>query len=72
MANGIGDFAADVAEFSRRDIFKTLSVAVEILVNLDSRLLHQTVRFLTAAEQKEVFAAGEPSVAVVVVEAESE
>ena len=61
-----------VAKFVGRDIGQVEAAGVELLVDLDDRFAHQAVRFLGAAGEEEVVAAGDAFVAVVGVEGQAQ
>jgi hypothetical protein len=63
---------ADFAEFTERDIFQPLSTTVQMFVNLDRRLSHDRMCFVTPADQDKVISAGQPSMTIVVVECQSQ
>jgi len=58
------DLAADVAQLADGDIFEPLSAAVEVLINLDGRLLHHGMRLLRTTKQDEIIAPGQPFMTV--------
>ncbi len=66
------DVAADLAEFARRDIFELAALLVEPLVDFYGRFLHYGMAFRGAAEEDEVFAAGESLLPILRIEGQSQ
>ncbi len=65
-------FLADVAELFDRGLLKPLALPVEMLVDLQGRLLHDGVGFLRTADEDEIVAARQTSMSVVVVEGDAQ
>ncbi len=61
-----------VADFRGRAVFETFALLLELLVHLDRGFLHDRMRLLRAADEHEVFAASDPLVTILVVEADAE
>jgi hypothetical protein len=55
-ADGFDHVVADAAQLADGDVFQSLTAFVELLVDLDGRLLHDGVGFLASAHEDKVFA----------------
>ena len=66
------DVMTDIAQLAHGDIFQPLSVAIEVLVELDRGLLHHSMRVLRPTKQDEVVATGQTLVAVLGVECQAQ
>ncbi len=65
------DIATNVVQLPDRDILQAAAVTPQSLVDFDRRFLQHRMRFLRAAMENEVVAAGEPRVPVLGIEGQS-
>ena len=66
------DILDDVAELAGRDILELLSLAVEMLVDFDGRLLKHAMCFLRTAREQEIGAAHDSFLVVFGIKREAE
>jgi len=51
-ADGIGNIAADVAEFGQRDVFQPFTASIETFVDFNRGFPHKTVRSIASAPEE--------------------
>jgi hypothetical protein len=71
-ADGVGNIAADVAEFGQRDFFQPFTASIEAFVDFYRGFTHKTVRIDASAPKKEVFSARNPGLPVVIIEGQAQ
>jgi hypothetical protein len=72
IEQGHADFVGDLVEFFVVNGVEGFAATFEMLVYLDRLLLHRAVGFLAAADELEILAGGDASMAVLAVEAEAQ
>jgi len=66
-----GRFMHDVEKFAGGTVFQPFSAVLKLLVHLDRRFLHPTVRFIGSAVKDEIVAPRQTGVAVLIIESDT-
>ncbi|MBN1588428.1 MAG: hypothetical protein JW888_02840 [Pirellulales bacterium] len=68
----IAHLLANLASFADSEVFETLALPIDMLVDLDDRLLHGGMRLFRPTDEGEVLSASEPYLPVIGIEPNAE
>jgi len=71
-ADGVGNIAADVAEFGQRDVFQAFTASIETFVDFKGGFPHKAMGSITSAPEEEVFSPRNPGLPVVIIEGQAQ
>jgi hypothetical protein len=71
-ADGVGNIAADVAEFGQRDVFQPFTASIKAFVDFNRGFPHKRMGINASAPEKEVFSARNPGLPVVIIEGQAQ